>query len=203
MSSLSTSMRPVASFIFENSSESPVKLCMFSGHYETSEVCSNAMTNPTMYAVRYTNINPLKDAGFECDQVADDYNLCKIGASSANNIKIIAKSKKTRYRDFMNYIKCSGLKVTKMRITDLSTGANPSRDIFNSEIEVSQSAIGSKAGSDFIQLSAHIDPSNYLQSFIEVDLERQNLLLDETTLAFLEVPGSAKFQIDFTLAPTL
>ncbi|MBQ5689339.1 MAG: hypothetical protein IIV21_05170, partial [Bacteroidales bacterium] len=65
---------------------------------------------------------------------------------------------------------------------------------------ITASSIGSKAGSDFIQLSQHINPSNYLQNFIEIDLEKQNLLLDETTLAFLEVPGKAQFQIDFTLA---
>ena len=63
-------------------------------------------------------------------------------------------------------------------------------------------AIGSKAGSDFVQLSSYINPANFLQNFIDVDLEKdaRNLSLDETTLAFLDIPGNAHFQIDFTLA---
>jgi hypothetical protein len=87
-----------------------------------------------------------------------------------------------------------------MRITDLSTGENPDRAIFQQELEISNSSIGSKSGSDFVQLSQHINPANFLQNFIEINLEERNLLLDETTLAFLTVPANSNFQIDFTLA---
>ena len=209
---LAKSMRPVASFVFENTTPAPAKLCLIPGHYNTVSILGivtgteTSTPYPITSFLSYADPSAIKAAGYDCDQVADDYNLTqnmKNGRQEKYPIEVISKSNKTRYRDFLNYIKVSGLKVTKMRITDLSTAANPSREIFNSEIEVAQSAIGSKSGSDFIQLSSHIDPSNYLQNFIEIDLELQNLLLDETTLAFLEVPGSARFQIDFTLAPTL
>lgn len=201
MSKLNSSMRPVASFIFDNSKESAVdtKLCLFSGHYDVSEVCSDTLTNPSKYDVRYTNVRVLQDAGYECDQIADDTSYCKVGISGSNKVAITPVSKKTRYRDFINYIKLAGLKITKMRITDLM-GPNSSHEIFQQEMEISSSSIGAKSGSDFVQLAQHINPSNYLQTFIEVDLELQNLLLDETTLAFLKVPAGAKFQIDFTLA---
>lgn len=201
MSKLNSSMRPVASFIFDNSKESAVdtKLCLFSGHYDVSEVCSDTLTNPSKYDVRYTNVRVLQDAGYECDQIADDTSYCKVGISGSNKVAITPVSKKTRYRDFINYIKLAGLKITKMRITDLM-GPNSSHEIFQQEMEISSSSIGAKSGSDFVQLAQHINPSNYLQTFIEVDLELQNLLLDETTLAFLKVPAGTKFQIDFTLA---
>lgn len=208
---LAKSMRPIASFVFENKTENPAKLCLIPGHFNTVSILgivtdtATSTPYPITSFLSYADPSAIKAAGYDCDQVADDFNLTqnmKNGRSEKYPIEVVPKSNKTRYRDFLNYIKVSGLKVTKMRITDLQ-GANSNREIFNSEIEVSQSAIGSKSGSDFIQLSSHIDPSNFLQNFIEIDLELQNLLLDETTLAFLEVPGSAKFQIDFTLAPTL
>lgn len=206
---LAKSMRPVASFVFENKTANPAKLCLIPGQYDTVSVTTlylDTVSAPCTLEtfLSYSDPSAIKAAGYDCDQVADDTSLTQNWRRMERYpIEVTSKSNKTRYRDFLNYIKVSGLKVTKMRITDLQTGANPSREIFNSEIEVAQSAIGSKSGSDFIQLSSHIDPSNYLQNFIEIDLELQNLLLDETTLAFLEVPASAKFQIDFTLAPTL
>ena len=201
MSTLNQSMRPVASFIFDNSKEgaSDVKLCLFSGHYDVSEVGSVSRDQIQKFDVRYTNVKVLQDAGYECDQVADDYSSSIFGISALDQVIIKGVSKKTRYRDFINYIKLAGLKVTKMRITDL-LGPNSSHEIFQQEMEISSSSIGAKSGSDFVQLAQHINPSNYLQTFIEVDLELQNLLLDETTLAFLKVPAGAKFQIDFTLA---
>jgi hypothetical protein len=196
---LTQSMLPVASFIFENTSDVDVKMCLFSGHYDVSEVCSDAMTNPTKFDVRYTNVKVLQDAGFECDQIADDTSYCRVGISGANKVTVKGASKKIRFRDFINYIKLAGVNISKMRFTDLSTSANPSRAIFQQEMEISSSSIGAKSGSDFVQLSQHINPANFLQNFIEVDLATRNLLLDETTLAFLTIPANAKFQIDFTL----
>jgi hypothetical protein len=200
---LKKSLRPVASFVFNNTSTETRKLCLFPGHLMLAKVTSTIAGSSAPYTVTsilsYANPDALCDAGYECDQVADDFNLTS-GQNDGGtyDIRISPKSRKTRYRDFLNYIKLSGVRVSKMRITDLV--ANGSHDIFQAEMEITASSIGSKAGSDFIQLSQHINPSNYLQNFIEIDLEKQNLLLDETTLAFLEVPGKAQFQIDFTLA---
>ena len=200
---LKKSLRPVASFVFSNTAGETRKLCLFPGHFMLAKVTSNVVGTSAPFSVTnilsYANPEPLCNAGYECDQVADDFNLTA-GQNDGHgyDIQITPKSRKTRYRDFLNYIKLSGVRVSKMRITDLV--ANGSHDIFQAEMEITASSIGSKAGSDFIQLSQHINPSNYLQNFIEIDLEKQNLLLDETTLAFLEVPGKAQFQIDFTLA---
>ncbi|MBR0323135.1 MAG: hypothetical protein IIX06_01430 [Bacteroidales bacterium] len=200
---LKKSLRPVASFVFNNTATETRKLCLFPGHFMLAKVTSAMAGSSAPYTVTsilsYANPDALCDAGYDCDQVADDFNITSNHNDGHDyDIRITPKSRKTRYRDFLNYIKLSGVRVSKMRITDLV--ANGNHDIFQTEMEITASSIGSKAGSDFIQLSQHINPSNYLQNFIEIDLEKQNLLLDETTLAFLEVPGKAQFQIDFTLA---
>lgn len=198
-------MRPVASFLFRNTSSESKRLCLFPGHFVNQDVITQVTGSSapftTVSYISHANPNAIKAAGFECDQVADDFNLSnnfKDGSGATYAIEITPKTQKGRYRDFLNFIKLASVRVSKMRITDLTSSS--SHDIFQSEIEISKSSIGSKSGSDFIQLSAHIDPSNYLQNFIEIDLEQQNLLLDETTLAFIEIPGRANFQIDFTLA---
>lgn len=200
-------MRPVASFIFTNQLNESQRLCLFPGHFDTSSVVSEAISTQSPVRVKtilsYADPNAIVAAGYHCDQVADDFNVSdnlKDANGNCYNIRIKSKSPKTRYRDFLNYIKLSGVRISKMRITDLDTAANPQHNIFYQEMEITKSSIGSKAGSDFVQFSSHINPSNFLQNFIEVDLEKQNLLLDETTLAFLDVPANANFQIDFTLA---
>lgn len=206
MDKLQKSMRPVAGFIFENTDTVSKRLCLFAGHFLTASVVTTVLGESTpvktQSQISYADPSAIVAAGYECDQVADDYNLSTLATDAsgeAYKVRITPKTTKTRFRDMVNYIKMSGLRVAKMRITDLNT-SNPTHDIFNSEIEVSASAIGSKGGSDYIQLSECINPANFLQNFIEVNLEDRNLLLDETTLVFLEIPARAKFSIDFTLA---
>ncbi len=203
---LKQSMKPVASFIFENTTRDFQVLCLFPGHFDTSEIVKyNNTDGGTDVAISYGNPQHLINSGYNCDQVADDYNvnIVPIKADGTNKyaVKITPKSSRTRYREFLNFVRFSNLRVTKLRITDMTT--NGDHEIFNEELEISASAIGKKAGSDFVQLSAHVDPSNFNQNFIDIDLSQQNLLLDETTLAFLRIPGMAKFQIDFTLSEVL
>ena len=196
MSRLNQSLKPVASFVFENKSENNRVLCLIPGHYNTAEIkdVTDGEGEKTSI-ISYADPTGIVRAGYQCDQVADDYSNGQL--RGYDEIEIRPKSERCRYRDFLNYIKFSGLRVTHMRITDLNVDS--SHEIFNQELEISASAIGAKAGSDFIQLSSYIDASNYIQRFIDVDLTTRNLVLDETTLAFLKVPASAHFQIDFTL----
>lgn len=201
MSNFKNSIRPVASFIFRNG-ENAARICLLPGHYNTTEV---VMKDSKAY-VSYADPSAIRSAGYDCQQVADDYNAttANLRGDGSSKYPVVIKSKTpaTRFRDFLNYVKYSGLKVVKMRITDLSTGTNPSRDIFQQNMEVTRSAIGAKSGSDFVQLSQYINPANFLQNFIDIDLEKdeRKLALDETTLVFLDVPALANFQIDFTLA---
>lgn len=202
MSTLNQSARPVASFIFK-AGENSSRLCLVPGHYNTEEI---VLGNDSKAFVSFADPTAIQNAGHECDQVADDFygDTTSLGRVSAlYPVRVTPKSTKTRYRDFLRFSRYSNLKVVKMRITDLTSSQNPSRDIFYTEMEVTRSAIGAKVGSDIIQFAEHINPANYLQNFIEIDLEKQNLKLDETTLVFLQIPANANFQIDFTLAPTV
>ena len=204
MSNFNKSIRPVASFVFkstENQTDS-VNLGLIPGHYNTLEVIYDA--NASKAHVSYADPSAIVAAGYDCAQVADDYNAAvknKDRNGKTYPIEVISKCN-VRYRDFLNYVKYSGLKVVKMRITDLNTGAAATHEIFQQVMEVTQSSIGSKHGSDFVQLSSYINPANFLQNFIDIDLEKdeRKLSLDETTLAFLRVPIGSHFQIDFTLA---
>lgn len=205
MDNLEKSLKPVASFIIENTGTVAKKLCLIPGHFITASVVARLLdtTAPAKLdtQISYADPSAIKAAGYDCDQVADDFSLSSMavdGSGSQYAIKVTPKSQRTRYRDFLNFIKTSGLKVSRMRFTDLSS--NPSHDIFNSEIEVSKSSIGAKAGSDFLQLTSYINPANYLQNFVDVDLGQRNLMLDETTLVFLEIPPKAHFSIDFSLS---
>ena len=202
MSNFTKSVRPVASFTFQADSNlaQNVNLCLVPGHYNTIE----AVYKDDKIHISYADPTAIKAAGYDCNQVADDFNAeVNNTRGDGNKYPITIKSKgNVLYRDFLNYVKYSGLKIVKMRITDLTPGANPSRDIFQQVIEVTESLIGAKAGSDYVQLSSYINPANYLQNFIEIDLEKdgRNLKFDETSLVFLRIPPAANFQIDFTLA---
>ncbi|MBR5782021.1 MAG: hypothetical protein IKY27_08605 [Bacteroidales bacterium] len=199
MSELKNSLKATASFRVTNKNANGQRVCFFPGHYDTAEVVS---TTDSKYMISYADPTAINNAGYDCKQVADDYSsknsLNKADGSGTYPVTIQPKNGKTRYRDFLNMIKLSGLKVSKIRFTDLV--ANGNHEIFGQDLEISQSTIGGKGGTDIVNLSAHINPSHFLQNFIDVDLAGNNLRLDETTLMFMEIPAGADFQIEFTLA---
>lgn len=200
MSELKKSLQAVASFRVKNPTSNGERVCFFPGHYDTAEVVASSESGK--YLISYANPSAINNAGYDCKQVADDFNakntMNRNDGSGAYPVLIMPKGGKTRYRDFLNMIKLSGLQVTKIRITDLV--ANGNHEIFGQDLEISQSAIGAKGGTDIVNLAAHINPANFLQNFIDIDLASTKLTLDETTLMFMEIPANADFQIDFTLA---
>lgn len=198
MSELKNSLKAVASFRITNKNSEGQRVCFFPGHYDTAEVVA---TTDSKYMISYADPTAINSAGYDCVQVADDYYsknaLNKSDGSGTYPVTIQPKGGKTRYRDFLNMIKLSGLKVSKIRFTDLVPNGN--HDIFTQDLEISQSTIGGKGGTDIVNLSSHINPAHFLQNFIDVDLAGNNLRLDETTLMFMEIPAGADFQIEFTL----
>lgn len=193
MSKLITALKAVASFTFQNTDTSNAKrLCLFPGHFDTLDMVSGTRGSDTATALVYSNVSHITDAGYNCDQVAYDYIDIQ---KSTDKIQCKANSKRTKWADFLRYIQLNGLKVTKMRIKNLVSDDA----IFNQELEISASTVGGKVGSDFINLSEYVSSSAYDRSFIDIDLSAANLTLDNTTLAFLDVPASAKFSIQFTV----
>lgn len=184
------SLRPVASFIVENTSDELKKLAFLPGHYDTTKIVS---TETASYLLR-TKAEALAKAGYQCDEVADDFNNA---IASEYLFKVAGKSPRTRMVDFVNYVKNTNQNVVKIRITDLSNDS--SHELFTHEIEVSASSVSSKGASDYIQMSTYVNPRNFQQNVIEIDLEEQELLLDETTVMIMDVVANAKFQIDFIL----
>ncbi len=197
--SLQESLKKTVSFRYKNTNTQDSKrLGIFPGHYDTSELSKDGSGN--VY-ITHGNPTPLVEAGYQCDQIADDFNSKVTATSRANAkdpIEVRPVKGRTRVADFLNYVKYSGSKVTKIRITDYS--GDTTRALFNGELEISQSSIGSKGGSDYLQLSTYIDARNFQTNIIEIDLEQQNLLLDETTVVIMDVPAGADFQMDYILA---
>lgn len=202
MSEVQKSLRSVVSFRVKNPSSTAVRICFFPAHYDTSEIIASIDTGK--FLISYANPSAINESGYECVQVADDYN-----AKNSENrgdgtgkypVIILPKGGKTRYRDFLNKIKFSGLAVTKIRITDMVPNGN--HEIFGQDIEIAKSTVGSKGGVDVLNLPSFINPSHFLQNFIDIDLGKdgKNLTLDETTLMFMEIPAGADFQMDYTLA---
>lgn len=204
MKDLNSALQPVVSFRFVNTDSTLYKtMCLIPGHYDTQEIMNYQVTESgstvTKYVLSYLNPAVLNQAGYACDEVADDHNPSLDGSGKSNYpISVTPAAGNSRYRDFLGYIKSVGSRIKKIRLTN-NTGNAAGRTQFDQFFEVSASAIGSKAGSDYINLASCKDPKNYDLDLIDVDLEARNLVLDATTLLFLKVAPGTDFTIEFTL----
>ena len=194
---LQSAMLPIASFHVTNGDAThEKKLCLIPGHFNTIAVGQYDNSGTLVPGITYDNITPIVNAGYACDYMADDMNAL----TPRNGVVVNPNSARTSYRDFLAFIRLRQLRVSKIRLTNTAGAAG--RAQFLKEMEVSASAIGSRAASDFINLAQYKNPANYDQDVIEIDLNQRNLLLDATTLAFITVAAGADFDIEFTLDDT-
>ena len=204
MNNLNKALQPVVSFRVVNTDSSSYKtLCLIPGHYDTQEIMDYQVTESgstvTKYVLSYLNPAVLNEAGYACNEVADDHNANLDGSGKSNYpISVTPAAGNSRYRDFLRYVGLVGSKIKRIRLTN-NTGNAAGRTQFDQFFEVSASAIGSKPGSDYINLASCKDPKNYDLDMIDVDLDARNLVLDATTLLFLKVAPSTDFTIEFTL----
>lgn len=198
MSELKQALSPVVSFRFNNTdSSNSKKICLLPGHYNTEEIVMVTESGASVAKLSYASPARLVDAGYACDQVADD-TLAAVATAKSYAIGVTPGSPRCHYRDFLDYVARVGSKITKIRITNNRT-SGAGRDQFDKEFEVSASMLGAKAGSDYINLASCKNPANYDQDMIIVDLAERNLIFDATTLLFLTVVPSADFTVEFTL----
>ena len=93
MDQVNESLRAVASFVVENTSDEQKRLAFFPGHYDTLKVVAGA--NEGENHILRTKASALVAAGYQCDEVADDFNRAveseftfKVAGKSARRSKI-------------------------------------------------------------------------------------------------------------------
>jgi len=199
MNNLNNALQPVVSFRLTNTSTTDYKtICLIPGHYDSATIMSYTSSGSTVNVISYLNPQVLNDAGYACNEIADDYDSNLVGSAKTYPISVVPAAGNSRYRDFLQYVRVVGSRIKRIRLTN-NTGSAAGRTQFDQFFEVSASAIGSKAGSDYINLASCKDPKNYDLDMIDVDLDARNLVLDATTLLFLKVAPSADFTVEFTL----
>ena len=172
------------------------KVAFLPGIYSALSQETDGDTKETI--ITYSNPANLVNAGYVCDQVADDY------ISGATSMPVqITGANRVKYRDFLNTVQRVGINVTKIVIQNKATGAG-ANDIFDQEIEIARTAIGAKGGTDFIQLQNYVSVNAYDRSKITIDLSDEPLYLTPEVFMAMNIPAGASFSIQFFFeAPAL
>lgn len=171
------------------------KLCLLPGLYSTIKLIQDPSSKDCVLA--FNDPTDLNNAGYACDQVADD------GGEQGG--VVITANGNAKYRDFLNAVQRVGMRCTRIMIKNLAGQSH--EEIFDQQIEVAKTTIGAKGGTDFITLQTYVDPKDFDRSKIYIDLTGvdQNGLskaLDLTPEVFMamNVPAESNFTIQFTFA---
>ena len=145
--------------------------------------------NAKVSVLTYADPTNLNNAGYDADQVADDY----IEGAENMPVKVSGANKRTAYRDFINTVQRVGIHVTSIVIQNLSQ----SKDLFNQEITASRTAIGTRGASVFIQLQNYVSVNAYNDSKITIDMSDDPLYLTPEMYMAMNIPAGADFSIQF------
>ena len=197
--SLREALMAQATFDIEGDAQNAKKLCLLPGIYSTTKLVSDTQTQK--FALTYSDPTNLNNAGYACDQVADDYNV-----DDATQLLKVRGVSRTRFRDFLNTVQRVGAAVNKIIIQNKNTN---SQDIFDQQIEVAKTVIGAKGGTDFITLQNYVSVDAYDRSKITIDLSgfdelgrSNNLMLTPEVFLALNIPAGAHFSIQFQFNTT-
>ena len=197
--SLREALMAQATFDIEGDAQNAKKLCLLPGIYSTTKLVADTQTQK--FALTYSDATNLNNAGYACDQVADDYNV-----DDATQLVKVRGVSRTRFRDFLNTVQRVGAAVNKIIIQNKNTN---SQDIFDQQIEVAKTVIGAKGGTDFITLQNYVSVDAYDRSKITIDLSgfdelgrSNNLMLTPEVFLALNIPAGAHFSIQFQFNTT-
>lgn len=185
---LTEALRAKATFNIVNSSSSAAKKLAFLPGIYSSMIFSQDSSSKAAI-ISYADPTNLVNAGYNCDQVADDYN-------SGDSLQVVQVSGvgRTKYRDFLNTVQRIGVRVSRIIIQNKNTS---SQDIFDQEIEASRTAIGTRGETRFITLQDYVSVNAYDRTKITIDLTNAPLDLTPDMFLAMNIPASASFSIQF------
>lgn len=192
---LSEALRAKATFNIVNSdSINAKKLCLLPGIYSTMKPIvvttgTGESAKDEVKGISYSDPTNLVNAGYQCDEVADDYN------SEDTAIKVqVTGNNRTKYRDFLNTVQRIGIRVSRIIIQNKNAS---SQDIFDQEISASRTAIGAKPEMRFINLQDYVSVNAYDRTKITIDLTNAPLDLTPDMFLAMNIPASASFSMQF------
>ncbi len=182
-------LKSSATFNFVNNSGALKKLALLPGIYSTLSTLTDAGAGKETIVV-FNSPDNLVNAGYPVDQAADDH-ITGDGASV-----IVSGANRVKFRDFLNTVQRLGIRITRIVIQNKATGATKD-DIFDQEIELAQTGLGSKGQMKFITLQEFVSVNAYDRSKIEIDLTGRELDLGPDTYMAMGIPDGANFSMQF------
>lgn len=183
---LREALRAQATFNFVGDNSNDKKLCLLPGIYSTMKQVTDGTSKETV--ITFSSPTNLNNAGYACDQVADDYN----SSDSGQYVQVTGVGR-VKYRDFLDAVQRVGLRVTQIIIQNKVS----SQAIFDQQIEIAKTVLGAKGGMDFITLQQYVNVNAYDRSKITIDLSDETLDLTPEVFMAINVPAQASFSVQF------
>jgi hypothetical protein len=183
---LKEALRAQATFDFVGDNSNAKKLCLLPGIYNTMKQVTDGTSKETV--ITFSSPANLNNAGYACDQVADDYN----SADSGQYVQVTGVGR-VKYRDFLDAVQRVGMRVSQIIIQNKVS----SQAIFDQQIEIAKTVLGAKGGMDFITLQQYVNVNAYDRSKITIDLSDETLDLTPEVFMAINVPAQAHFSIQF------
>ena len=153
-SSLREALQAQVTFDITGDATYAKKLAFLPGIYDATK---QILDSGKVTAVALIDPSDLQNAGYACDQVADDYNS-SLSSSDGQWVQVKGVGR-VKYRDFLNTVQRVGARVTKIVIKNLAGTSH--EEIFDQQLEIAKTVIGAKGGMDFITLQDYVLPTDY------------------------------------------
>ncbi|MCR5040055.1 MAG: hypothetical protein K6A94_12070 [Bacteroidales bacterium] len=183
---LKEALRAQATFNFVGDQSNDKKVALLPGIYSAMKFVQDGTSKVAVMS--FSDPTDLNNAGYACDQVADDYN----SADSGQYVQVTGVGR-VKFRDFLNAVQRVGLRVSQIIIQNKVS----SQAIFDQQIEIAKTVLGAKGGMDFITLQQYVNVNAYDRSKITIDLSDETLDLTPEVFMAINVPAGASFSIQF------